>query len=284
MRGLLQRLLDARVDVVLSRRTLLARAVLLVVPDVTTGLVFPAHPLSLGPMPKAGTGIDEWDDFSHTTYYSGGINPFTVVKNPAGSGLVIRDVNTLSYPTTSEAKHTTAGTNDDEHAGDTLYFASAFLWLSKAEFTQKGWVLVEQQQQTGSPTQAWSIDKLRGQWFEQTRDGTTGTKKFWLDLVKYGHWATHLVGQHIAAKPAGWTEFAMAHDRWPDPSKLLRRSGIATDQGTPGRNTVGIYAEHGFSGSNIGYIGPAGRGSTAAEAIAKAKIGAANMGFAELAA
>lgn len=251
---------------------------------VFPNLVFPAHPLTLGPMPKPTSGTDEWDDLSHTTYYSGGINPFTVVRNPVGSGFVIRDVNTLSYPDTTQAKHTTAGTNDDEKPGSTIYFASAHLWLNKADFTQKDWALVEQQQQTGSPSQAWSIDKASSRWFEMTRDGSSGAKRFWLEVVKFGHWACHLVGQKIATRPNGWTEFAMAHDYWPSAANLLRRSGISTDQGTVGRHTVGTYAKHGFDGAYVGYIGPAGRGATPAAALANAKIGATNMGFLELAA
>jgi hypothetical protein len=266
-------------DPPLTRRQLLARAALAVLPedDVTTNLVFPKNPLTPGPMPAHPTSsTDAWDQLSSSLY--SGANPFSVVKNPAGSGLVVRNENRLD----ETEKHTTIGTKDDAPKGSTVYVAFSWLWLSKTDFVQKGWVLVEQLQMTGSPIHAWSVDKSSGRWFMQARDGTIA-KKYLLEPVQFGHWATCVVGTYLADKPNGWTEWAMAHDAWPS-LNMTRRSNIQTYQGSPGRNTIGMYAEHGFFGKYVGYIGPMGRGATASEALAGAKQAAATMGFAELAA
>lgn len=291
MRRLVQWLSQADTEVLLSRRALLARALVALVPEggMTSALHFPQNPLKLGPMPlNATSGSDPWDGLASVTFYPGGINPFSVVPNPNGHGLAVRCENRLSYPTDTEAKHTTAGTKRDEQKDATVYFASTWLWPSLAEFTRKGWTLVEQLQAVGSPNHALSVDEQLLAWFMQTRDGTSA-RKYPLEPIQWNHWATCVVGSHLADKPNGWIEWWFrqgATAAWPDVSQPARgsRRGIAGWQGGPGKHTIGVYSEHGFTGSKIGMFGPLGRGATAAEAVAEAKKGAAVLGFLELAA
>ena len=252
--------------------------------DEVSTVRFPRNPLKPGPMPlKSSDAL--WDDLTSTTFYTGGINPFSVVPNPAGSGFVVRCENRLSYPTTSEAKHTTAGTARDEDKGETVYFASSWLWQDKADFTPKGWTLVEQAQAVGSPNHALSVDEKTLRWFMQTRDGTSA-RKYDLGPIEWGQWATSVTGVHLADKPGGWIEWWFRHGAWPDITAPVHgsRTRIQTWQGGPAKHTIGVYSQHGFAGSKVGYWGPLGRGSTAAEALQQAKLAAATLGFAELAA
>lgn len=256
---------------------------------MTLAMRWPMNPQVLGPMPLKASDA-RWKGLVSTTFYDGGINPFSIIRNPAGSGLVCRCENRLSYPTTTPAKHDTAGTARDEDKGETIYFASSWCWPSKAEFTAKGWTLVEQDQAVDSPNHAWSVDEKTLAHFMQTRDGTA-TKRYPLEPIAWGEWSTCVTGVHLADKPGGWIEWWFRQGipaAWPDisrtPDATHSRRGIQTWQGGPAKHTIGVYSEHGFTGSKVGLWGPLGRGSSAAEALTQAKLGAATLGFLELAA
>ncbi len=226
-------------------------------------LRFPCSPLSAGPLPAhPGSGPDAWDQFTRSLY--GGANPFSAVPNPAGEGVVVRDVNDL---TLSEG-HTTLGTGRDLPKGSTSCSAFRWLWATPAEFDQRGWVLVWQLQMKGSPIVALSVDRSSGDWFYKSRNGSDSGLDVHLGRVQFGHWA-YVVACTTLSDTAGHTAVWFAHDAWPDVAgrPAFERSGYDSWQGETGHNTLGIYAQRAKSGAYVGYFDRYGRAATPERAV-----------------
>jgi len=231
---------------------------------------FPCSPLSIGAMPAAPTsGTDAWDEFGNELY--SGLNPFSAVLDPLGSGVVVvKNINRLG----ETEKHTTVGTTRDVAKGSTTYCAFDWLWLDQSQFKPIGWSLIWQLQQNDSPIAAVSVDKSTGRWFLKSRDDHDAGLDYDLGPVLYGRRAYFVVGVTVADSPDGEVWAWMAHDDWPDVTAdpKAHRTGHQTFQSGSnllGHHTMGIYAEH-FAGSTaqyIGYFSKFGRGATAARAI-----------------
>jgi hypothetical protein len=235
---------------------------------------FPCAPLTIGGMPEQPTGgTDAWDMFT-TSLYPGtsgnGVNErFSAVANPAGSGVVVRNQNLMS----DGENHTTVGTARDLPNGSTECSAFRWLWKNTTEFNPTGWSLIWQQQQTGSPIVAISVEESTKNWFFKSRNGADSGQNITLGPVQYGHWAHFVVCTHIADAPGGWTKVWYRNDAWPDvnASPTYQRSGHDTYQGETGHNTIGIYANHnGSNTSYYGYFDIYGRATTPQRAVALA--------------
>jgi hypothetical protein len=233
---------------------------------------FPCSPLVVGTMPEAvSSGTDKWDTFANILYpglsNGNGINErFSAVPNPAGPGVVIRNQNYL--PDTEN--HTTVGTGRSLPKGATECSAFRWLWKDSAEFTPKGWSLIWQQQQTGSPIVAVSVDQATNNWFFKTRNGADSGLDITLAPVNFGKWAYFVVCTHIDDAPNGWTKIWFKHDGWPDVSgrAFYERSGHDTFQGETGHNTIGIYAGGDTPAvSYYGYFDRYGRALTPERAV-----------------
>lgn len=226
----------------------------------------------VGPMPeKTTSGSDAWDMFSSILYQGvsdgNGVNErFSVVDNPVGSGVVVRNQNLKS----DAEKHTTVGTSRTLPYGSTECSAFRWLWKEASELPQNGWLLVWQLQMSGSPIVAIETDKTEHTWYFRSRDGSDSGLKIHLAPIQYGHWTYFVVCTHLEDAPNGWTRVWFRHDGWPDVSAepFYQRSGHDTYQGETGHNTIGIYAEHdGSSNSYYGYFDRYGRAITPQRAI-----------------
>lgn len=224
-------------------------------------------------MPQAASPA--WDQFQNTLFGSGSGATNTpprmaVVQNPVGSGLVIANINVLND---GGDQHTTVGTGRSVPLGGTECSAFKWLWLSKADFTQKGWCLIWQNQQIGSPIVAVLVDKASGQWAFRSRNGSDNGILKKLGLVQFGKWAYFATETKIAKAPGGLARIWFSHEGWPDVTKppTYERKGHNTDQGREAHNTMGMYAQHTGTGQYKGYWLPYGRAATPQRAIALAK-------------
>lgn len=231
---------------------------------------FPCSPLVAGPMPETASRSNSWGMFGSILYpgVSGnGVNErFAAVPNPAGFGVVIRNQNYLP----DGENHTTVGTGRSLPKGTTECSAFRWLWKNASEFTPQGWSLIWQQQQTGSPIVAVSVDQATNNWFFKSRNGADSGLNITLAPVSYGRWAYFVVCTHIDDAPNGWTKIWFKHDGWPNVNEraFYERSGHDTFQGETGHNTIGLYAGGDSPAvSYYGYFDRYGRAATPERAV-----------------
>lgn len=187
---------------------------------------------------------------------------FTGVLDPLGSGtIVVRNTN----PSGLSDAHVTMGTTRDLPVGSTSCAAFAWLYRAPADLVQTGRNLFYQVQITGSPVVA--ISTKAGNVEFVWRNPTTEHREL-IGAIPWGHWMRYVVCQKIAS--SGFVSMWYAVDGWPDVSKpaLFSHTGINTNQGGTGHNTIGQYATHSKTGVYIGYFRPFGRATTPARAVA----------------